>query len=55
MEEGRCTKGYPKPFIKQTDVDPDSYYATYRHKAPVDGGRTVVCPKTLQVPDEGTR
>ena len=55
MEEGRCTKGYPKPFIKQTDVDPGSYYATYRRKAPVDGGRTLVCPKTLQVPDEGTR
>ena len=51
MEEGRCTKGYPKPFIKQTDVDPDSYYATYRRRAPVDGGRTVVCPKTRRVID----
>ena len=41
MENGRCTKGYPKPFIKETTVDPESYYATYRRRSPEDGGRTV--------------
>ena len=51
MEEGRCSKRYPKPFIKETEVDPDSYYAIYRRRAPVDGGRTVDCPKTRRVID----
>ena len=46
MENGRCTKNFPKEFAKQTSVDPDNNYATYRRRAPEDGGRQIVCPKT---------
>ena len=51
MENGRCTKNYPKEFQKQTTVDPDNNYATYRRRAPEDGGRQIVCPKTNQIID----
>ena len=51
MVDGRCSKGYPKDFIKETTVDPDSYYANYRRRSPTDGGRTVVCPKTGRIID----
>jgi hypothetical protein len=46
IENGRCTKNFPKEFKKKTTVDSDSYYATYRRRAPRDGGRKLVCPKT---------
>jgi hypothetical protein len=46
MENGKCTKNYPKDFQKQTTVDPDSHYATYRRRAPEDGGQQVLIPKT---------
>ena len=51
MENGRCTKGFPKEFNKHTIVDPSSNYATYQRRSPEDGGRTVVCPKTGRVID----
>ena len=51
MENGRCTKNYPKDFVKQTIVDPDNNYATYRRRSPEDGGLQVVCPKTKQIID----
>ena len=45
MENGRCTKGYPKEFMKETVVDPNNHYATYRRRCPADGGRTMKHPK----------
>ena len=51
MENGKCTKNYPKDFQKQTTVDPDSHYATYRRRAPEDGGQQVLIPKTNKVLD----
>ena len=42
MENGKCTKGYPKEFLKETIVDPESYYATYRRRSVADGGREVI-------------
>ena len=50
-ENGRCTKNYPKEFQKQTTVDQDNNYATYRRRAPEDGGSQIVCPKTQQIID----
>ena len=41
MEEGKCTKKYPKPYAKHTMMDPASGFPTYRRRAPEDGGRTV--------------
>ena len=41
MENGKCTKGFPKPFVKKTIVDPDKSYATYQRRSPSDGGRTL--------------
>ena len=46
MENGRCTKNYPKPFQKKTIVDPDNNNPTYRRRSPADGGREIICPKT---------
>ena len=51
MEDGKCTKNFPKEFQKQTAVDPDNNYASYRRRSPEDGGRQFVCPKTNQVID----
>ena len=51
MENGHCTKRYPKEFQKQTIVDPDNNYPTYRRRAPQDGGRQVACPKTGRIID----
>ena len=51
MENGRCTKNYPKDSQKHTTVDPDSHYATYRRRAPEDGGLQVLCPKTKKLID----
>ena len=51
MENGRCKKNYPKEFQKQTSVDTDNNYATYRRRAPEDGGHQVVCPKNNQIID----
>ena len=41
MKEGKCTKGFPKPFLANTVVDSNSTYATYRRHCPADGGRTI--------------
>ena len=51
MENGSCSKKFPKPFQKQTSVDPDNNYATYKRRSPEDGGIQVVCPKTNRVID----
>ena len=51
MENGHCTKKYPKEFQKETTIDSDSYYATYQRRAPEDGGRQLVSPKTKQIID----
>ena len=48
MVNGKCSKGYPKEYVKETVVDPDSYYALYRRRSPQDGGREfTVKGKTL--------
>ena len=39
MENGKCTKGFPKPFVQQTKIDPESNYATYQRRSPEQGGR----------------
>ena len=41
MENGKCSKGFPKPFLKETIVDPEKNYATYKRRSPDDGGRKV--------------
>lgn len=40
MKDGKCTKGYPKPFVKETQTGEDGY-PLYRRRSPVDGGFTV--------------
>ena len=51
MENGKCSKGFPKDFNKQTIVDPDNFYAIYRRRSPSDGGRTAKHPKTGRMID----
>ena len=41
MVDGKCSKGYPKPFCKTTFVDPDSSHPVYQRLSPEDGGRVV--------------
>ena len=43
MENGKCTKNFPKDFQKKTIVDVDNNYPIYRRRAPEDGGRQVIC------------
>ena len=42
MENGKCTKNFPKEFVKETIVDTENNYATYRRRSPADGGRQIV-------------
>ena len=51
MDNGRCTKRFPKDFQKQTIVDTDNNYPMYKRRAPEDGGRQVVCAKTGRMID----
>ena len=51
LENGNCTKKFPKEFNPHTIVDPDNFYATYRRRSPEDGGRQVVCPRSGRVLD----
>ena len=53
MDNGRCTKGFPKAYVKKTIVDPDNYYATYQRRSPDDGGRTAKLPKGDRTVDNG--
>ena len=41
MKEGKCSKFFPKPFVKHTVIDSNSTYATYRRRSPEDGGRSL--------------
>ena len=41
MENGRCTKGFPKPFQAHTVIDSNSSYATYRRRDSQHGGRSI--------------
>ena len=40
MENGKCTKQYPKPFRKETLMDEERSYPVYRRRSPQDGGYT---------------
>ena len=46
MENGRCTKKFPKDYVKQTIVDPENCYATYQRRSPADGVRQVKHPRS---------
>ena len=41
MEDGKCTKSFPKEYRKHTIVDPQNGFPTYRRRAPEDGGRSI--------------
>ena len=45
MENGKCSKKFPKEFHNETIVDQENYYAIYRRRSPENGGRTVTLPK----------
>ena len=51
MQDGRCTKNFPKDFCKETIIDHDNNYATYRRRSPKDGGREIKCSKTGRIID----
>ena len=42
MENGKCTKNFPKEFCKKTVLDPDNTFPEYQRLAPEDGGRSIV-------------
>ena len=44
MEDGKCSKGFPKEYLKETIVDFNKSLATYRRRAPADGGRSIQHP-----------
>ena len=51
MENGKCTKGFPKDFLQQTIVDQDNFYAIYRRRSPDQGGRSAKHPKSDRIVD----
>ena len=42
MNEGKCTKNFPKKFCDKTKLDPDNTYPEHRRLAPEKGGRSIV-------------
>ena len=42
MQDGRCTKGYPKPFNSKTLIRSETTYPEYKRLDPAEGGRTIV-------------
>lgn len=40
MKDGKCTKRYPRPLLKETQTGDDGY-PLYRRQSPSDGGFTV--------------
>ena len=46
MENGRCTKGFPKDFQQRTIMDTQNSYPIYRKRHPDDGGRKCTNPTT---------
>ena len=46
MENGKCTKNFPKEFQSRTIMDSDKTYPVYRRRSPEEGGRQIICPKT---------
>ena len=38
LENGKCTKRFPKPFMRETLVDADTCHPTYRRRSVEDGG-----------------
>ena len=46
MENGRCTKGFPKEFQPRTIMDTNNSYPVYRRRHPDDGGRKITNPTT---------
>ena len=40
MVNGKCSKNFPKDFLKETIVDTEKNYAAPRRRKPEDGGRT---------------
>ena len=51
MENGRCTKKYPKDFLKETIVNASNSTAIYRRRSVEHGGRQVIKPESGQVID----
>ena len=41
MKDGRCSKGFPHPFTRETTIVPDGY-PKLRRRSPEDGGQRVV-------------
>ena len=41
MQDGKCTKSFPKEFRKHTIVDPENGFPTYHCHTPEDGGKTI--------------
>ena len=39
MKDGKCTKGFPKPFCSETSTSNDGYPA-YRRRSPEEGGNS---------------
>ena len=46
MENGKCTKNFPKDFQAKTILDPDNSYPVYRRRSPNEGGRKMICQRT---------
>ncbi|GFR98290.1 hypothetical protein ElyMa_004497700 [Elysia marginata] len=45
MKNGTCSKGFPKPFIQNSEIGNDSY-PKYRRRSPNHGGQELVLDKT---------
>ena len=42
MQDGICSKGYPKPFCDKTVINSDRTYPEYQRLSPEDGGRKII-------------
>ena len=41
MQDGKCSKGFPKPFCEKTVINSEQTYPEYQRLSPEDGGRVI--------------
>ena len=48
MDQGKCSKSFPKSFCRDTIVDPERCHPVYHRRSPADGGRVIKVKKGNQ-------
>ncbi len=48
LKDGKCSKGFPKQFQRETTINSETNYALYRRRKPTNGGRSLTLRRGSQ-------